>query len=260
MPDDAIKANITYSNPNTPENSKKAVYDIVTRFIDSCQMQYFAVAEAMRSISQFGERLMLDVESGKSKPGYIVYIQPTPQVTRLGSNKTITLQSITELVGYTDSDDNLKDLHPRALPQPGKPAKTSGRHKTSPVAKDKSAKMRAGEIAKHHESGKFEDFHAKAFIVFMYSLWDENYRNQIAKELSIAKDKVKYDLMGDLRLIRNCIVHDNSVIDDGTMKDFKALHKIWKAITPRKFLLITKYMIGDLLEQIESIQLRIDNR
>jgi hypothetical protein len=44
-----------------------------------------------------------------------------------------------------------------------------------------------------------------------YEYWEISVRNGIAKELEIKRDKLKSDIFGDLRLIRNDIIHNRSV-------------------------------------------------
>jgi hypothetical protein len=60
--------------------------------------------------------------------------------------------------------------------------------------------------------GPFADTLAKAILVSLYAEWDEYYRPKYAKSIGIERNAVRSNLMGDLRLIRNCIVHAQSVI------------------------------------------------
>ena len=58
------------------------------------------------------------------------------------------------------------------------------------------AEMQQGEFLRGFRlGGAFENQHAKAFIVFIYHLWDENYRNEIANVLSIDKNQVQCSLL-----------------------------------------------------------------
>jgi len=134
---------------------------------------------------------------------------------------------------------------------------------SSPQQPGKSivAELSIGQIIKlSRPGGKFEDLHGKAFIVFVYNMWEYNFRRQPAKELSIQANQIRCDLMDDIRLIRNDIVHRDSVVSDDTIGNLKMLPEIWSAMAPGEELLITKDMILSLVEQINAIQIKIDNR
>jgi len=115
--------------------------------------------------------------------------------------------------------------------------------------------------------GKFEDFYAKAFIVLVYSLWEEYFRVKIAEKIPIDKNQIKCNLMGDMRLIRHYIAHNNSVVNDKTIAAFKTiqmLHKMsnWreiKEIAVGEELPISKYQINALMVQITALHIRICN-
>ena len=58
------------------------------------------------------------------------------------------------------------------------------------------------------EAGKFERLYAKAFVVFTYQTWEEVARPKIATALNVENpNHIKSDLMGDLRHLRNWLVH-----------------------------------------------------
>lgn len=70
------------------------------------------------------------------------------------------------------------------------------------------AQMSQGELLEGlKEGGTFEDQHAKALIVMIYHLWEENYRHKIACTMSVSKNQVECILMGDIRRVRNLIIH-----------------------------------------------------
>ena len=68
------------------------------------------------------------------------------------------------------------------------------------------------------KDGLYSDTLAKSFVTYIYAEWDEYYRHKIAKSIGIKKNNIKSNLMGDLRLIRNCIVHNNSIITNEHQK------------------------------------------
>jgi hypothetical protein len=118
------------------------------------------------------------------------------------------------------------------------------------------ATLRIGEaINSSQANGVFSDKIAKAFVVSMYSEWDEVYRPRLAAEVGTNTKAVKSDLMGDLRLIRHCVVHNKSKITDehNKLKELK-----WQ-LSPGH-LTITKEMFSSLLDQINKMIVRVEPR
>ena len=103
--------------------------------------------------------------------------------------------------------------------------------------------------------GLFENYQAKAVVVAIYQLWDEQYRPSIADALNVAQQQVECDLMGDIRLVRHVIVHNKSIVPYGFNDQIGFLPQIWN-LDPGE-LLITKEMINSLFEQLNATQLRI---
>lgn len=80
-------------------------------------------------------------------------------------------------------------------------------------------------------------------VVHLYQLWEGRYRNEIARDLGIAKDELVVDFFGDLRLLRHSIIHHNAVAlpDVGrckVIKWFKPEVPIW--FTRAEFLELVK--------------------
>ena len=98
---------------------------------------------------------------------------------------------------------------------------------------------------------------AKALVVFMYHLWDENFRNRMAKIISVPKRQVKCALMGDIRKIRHLIIHKNSVVPQNFSAKIEFLSQIWD-LEPGE-LIITEKMIHSLMEQINAIRVQINS-
>ena len=103
--------------------------------------------------------------------------------------------------------------------------------------------------------GEFESQLAKMIIIFIYHLWDDNFRGRIANSLSISKNLVECDLMGDIRHIRNSIIHKDSVVEPTDLNHLKILPQIWNIETGK--LVISKTMIHALMEQINALRIAI---
>ena len=101
------------------------------------------------------------------------------------------------------------------------------------------------------EGGDFEDRQNRALLVMLYHRWDEWYRHRAAKALGLAKGDIRCALMGEVRLLRNVIVHENGVVP----KRFPAplLSWIWSGI-PTGYLVITDSMVHALMEQLNAIR------
>ena len=87
------------------------------------------------------------------------------------------------------------------------------------------ASMKQSEIIEALRSeGEFENHNCHALIVFMYHLWDEYYRPRIATALGLAQSgQLKSDFFGDVRLIRNAIIHNRAVLTESDYTNLKML-------------------------------------
>ena len=103
------------------------------------------------------------------------------------------------------------------------------------------------------EGGDFEDRQNRAFVVMLYHRWDEWYRYRIGQALGVPKCDIRSDLMGEVRLLRNLIVHENGVVPNGFSAPLLSL--IWDGIATG-YLTITDRMVHALMEQINAIRVR----
>ena len=120
------------------------------------------------------------------------------------------------------------------------------------------AHIRQGEILDSlSEDGVFENYHAKALVVIIYHLWDEYYRPRIADVLSVNASNVKCTLMGDIRRVRNLIIHNKSLVPNYYSENLEFLPQIW-TIGPGE-LRITHDMVHAWMEQLNSMLVTVDN-
>jgi hypothetical protein len=111
------------------------------------------------------------------------------------------------------------------------------------------AAMNIGEIMESSQAnGVFPDRIAKSFVTAIYSEWDEVVRHRIASECGTSAKAIRSDLMGDLRLIRHCIVHKRSVVTNEHQK----LKELKWQLSPGQ-LTITKGMFSSLIDQINKM-------
>jgi hypothetical protein len=117
------------------------------------------------------------------------------------------------------------------------------------------ASIKISEVIKSSQkNGVFADKIAKSFVTAMYSEWDEYYRHKLAREASVTAKSIQCDLMGDLRLIRHCIVHSKSTVTD----EHRKLKQLRWSLLPGS-LIITKEMLSTLIDQINQMSARIES-
>lgn len=105
------------------------------------------------------------------------------------------------------------------------------------------------------EGGTFEAEHAKACVILIFTLWEENYRGKIADIMAARKNDVACKLMSDVRYVRNRIIHDNGIIPNDFQDKLTLLSQIW-AVGPGE-LKITSSMLHSLMEQINALRVEI---
>ncbi len=104
------------------------------------------------------------------------------------------------------------------------------------------------------KGGDFEDLQNKALVVMLYHRWEEWYRYRIALALALKKNEIRCSLMGEVRLVRNVIVHDNGMVPNGFSAPLLSL--IWGSISTG-FLVVTDDMVHALMEQLNAIQVEV---
>ena len=118
------------------------------------------------------------------------------------------------------------------------------------------AQMTQGELLKGLEDGGlFEDHVAKSLVVVIYHLWNEYYRPRIAKAVSAEPNQVVCELLGDIRRVRNLIIHESSVVPGSFANSLTFLPQIWNFESTE--LRITSGMVHSLMEQLNALRLTI---
>jgi len=90
-------------------------------------------------------------------------------------------------------------------------------------------------------------------LVAIYQLWEDEYRKKIAEEKGIETNKLLIDILGDIRLIRIAIIHNNSKL----ISDFKRI-KVLEFIKDREdiYLTITEFVfiVETLKDELHKIK------
>jgi hypothetical protein len=62
------------------------------------------------------------------------------------------------------------------------------------------------------------------WIVFVFSAWEEDYRRRLAGSLGCLPDDLRFPLLGDLRLLRNDVVHHHGIASARNAARCEVLH------------------------------------
>ncbi len=104
------------------------------------------------------------------------------------------------------------------------------------------------------EGGEFENLRNQALLVMIYHRWEEVYRYRISRVFGVRKNLVDCLLMGEVRLVRNVIVHEGGVVTGELRCPF--LERIWGPIGLGQ-LRISDVMVHALMEQLNAIQVEV---
>jgi hypothetical protein len=78
-------------------------------------------------------------------------------------------------------------------------------------------------ISANSEAGFNEQQLCWSIIVLVFAYWDEEIRPQIAKVRGVKPNAVMLDELGDLRILRKCIVHNGGVISPNEYSKLKIM-------------------------------------
>ena len=107
------------------------------------------------------------------------------------------------------------------------------------------------------EDGDFQRLYGKAFVIFVYQVWDDFARPRIAEALTVAKEDVQSDFMGDWRLLRHWIVHQGQKAEQDYFdraKEMPRMLNLQRGTPPE----ITADMIFALMERLNSLQISVN--
>ena len=82
------------------------------------------------------------------------------------------------------------------------------------------------------DEGEFEKLYAKAFVVFVYQMWEEFARPRIAQALEVEHCDVQCDLMGEWRHLRNWLVHPDKKTEQAYFRNARVLARVMSGLQP----------------------------
>jgi hypothetical protein len=84
-------------------------------------------------------------------------------------------------------------------------------------------------IEKNSEGGSNEQQHVQAILVFIFTYWEDEIRPRLATSKGVEPNEIRSDIMGDLRILRNAILHSKGIIRHDKHKSLKLLKEMFKA-------------------------------
>jgi hypothetical protein len=87
-------------------------------------------------------------------------------------------------------------------------------------------------ISANSQGGSNEQQHSQAVLVFLFTFWEEEIRPRLAASKGVELQEIKSDIMGDLRILRNVILHSRGIIRSEKYKDLKKLSNMFVVDQP----------------------------
>ncbi|GAB62149.1 MAG: hypothetical protein DWB56_13505 [Candidatus Jettenia sp.] len=82
-------------------------------------------------------------------------------------------------------------------------------------------------IAANAKGGSNEQQHAKAILVFLFTYWEDEIRPRLATSRGVLVQEVRSDVMGDLRILRNVILHAKGIMRADKHKDLQKIKDLF---------------------------------
>jgi hypothetical protein len=87
-------------------------------------------------------------------------------------------------------------------------------------------------LASNSVDGSNTQQHSQAILVFLFAYWEYEIRPRLAKSMNIERDDVKSNIMGDLRIIRNVILHSKGIFRHDAHRSLKLLSDMFPVDQP----------------------------
>ncbi len=107
----------------------------------------------------------------------------------------------------------------------------------------------ADYLAANATGGSNEQQHAKAILLFLFTYWEDEIRPRLATAKGVSVQEIRSDVMGDLRIVRNVILHAKSVMRSGRHSDLKRLGELFAVDQPLRLSYESMHKIFVLVKQ-----------
>nr|VFK46138.1 MAG: hypothetical protein BECKTC1821D_GA0114238_102820 [Candidatus Kentron sp. TC] len=93
--------------------------------------------------------------------------------------------------------------------------------------------VRADDYLKANSSGgSNEQQHARAIIIFLFTYWEDEIRPRLAASKAVSVSEVCSDIMGDIRILRNAILHAKGIIRSTEHRRLRVLNSMFPSDMP----------------------------
>jgi len=87
-------------------------------------------------------------------------------------------------------------------------------------------------LAANSKGGSNEQQHARAVLVFLFTYWELEIRPRLAASKGVDLEEIRSDVMGDLRILRNAILHAKGMMPPEEHRRMKKLSDLFVADQP----------------------------
>lgn len=104
-------------------------------------------------------------------------------------------------------------------------------------------------LAANASGGTNEQQHARAIIVFLFTYWEDEIRPRLATASGVTPNEIRADVMGDLRILRNVILHSKSIMRSDKHASLKTMGALFGVDEPLLLSYETMHRIFVLVKQ-----------
>ena len=104
-------------------------------------------------------------------------------------------------------------------------------------------------LSNNSPGGSNEQQLSHAVIVFLFTYWEDEIRLRLAVLKDCELNEIKSDIMGDLRILRNVILHSKGIIRNDKYNELKKLNDMFVVDEPVLFSYVCMHRIFVLIKQ-----------
>jgi hypothetical protein len=104
-------------------------------------------------------------------------------------------------------------------------------------------------VAANSKGGSNEQQHARAVLLFLFTYWEDEIRPRLAAAKSVELQDIHSDIMGDLRILRNIILHAKGNVRPEKHRDLKKLGDLFVVDQPVHISYESMHQIFVLIKQ-----------
>ncbi len=87
-------------------------------------------------------------------------------------------------------------------------------------------------LAANAPNGSNEQQHARAIVVFLFTYWEDEIRPRLVAAKAVPVSEIRGDAMGDLRILRNVILHARGILRSDKHAELKKLGSLFAVDQP----------------------------